>query len=341
MPLELVITNADDTVDALRAAGIGDACLAWRDILHEGPVTPTDNLSELSERRGGYVQGRGWGRQKKPAREFSDRDALVVKHDEFEIVTLWFEDDVFNQLQLWQILDYFFLNPRPKETLELIAIRGKLATLPPEILRELAEQPKIIWRPELKLARTLWQAFRDPTPERMADLLRPRMYLDDLDFTRMTLSRLLEELPGPANGLSRAEWGTLQILAQQPMRPEDVFDHYSASEKAPFLGDWSYFSLLDRLAYPGAPVRGGRNRPGPPLIAGLEAGPFRPQMPHEARDAYLASVLQVTDFGHDVLEGRADRSQHCRMDMWLGGTHVTNENLWRWDRERETLIPPP
>jgi len=340
MTLELVITNAEDTAEALRAAGIGDAAIAWRDILHEGPVTPTDSLFELSERRGGYLQARGWGRQKKPPREFAERDALITRHDDFELVTLWFEDDAFNQLQLWQILDYFFLNPRPKGSLALIAIRGKLATLPQTILRQLAEQPRVVWRSELKLARTLWQAFRDPTPERMADLLKPRMFLDDLDYTRMTLSRLLEELPGSKHGLSRPERMTLQILAGEPMTPEAAFDAYSATEKAPFLGDWSFYALLDRLAYPGAPVRDGRTRPGPALIDGLEAGPFRPQMPHEAREAYLASTMHVTGFGLEVVAGQADRTQHCRMDQWLGGTHVTNDNLWRWDAADEQLIPP-
>ena len=63
-------------------------------------------------------------------------------------------------------------------------------------------------------------------------------------------------------------------------------------------------------------------------------------MPLEARDAYLASAMQITDFGQDVLQGLADRAQHCRMDFWLGGTHATNDSLWRWDRENEALAAP-
>ena len=55
---------------------------------------------------------------------------------------------------------------------------------------------------------------------------------------------------------------------------------------------------------------------------------------------YFAIPLALTAFGRDVLAGKTDHADANRIDMWLGGTHVTNGNLWRWDLDTESLKSP-
>jgi hypothetical protein len=41
--------------------------------------------------------------------------------------------------------------------------------------------------------------------------------------------------------------------------------------------------------------------------------------------------LSVTEFGKAVLAHTEDFSRHNPIDRWWGGTHITNDNLWRWN----------
>jgi hypothetical protein len=41
--------------------------------------------------------------------------------------------------------------------------------------------------------------------------------------------------------------------------------------------------------------------------------------------------LSVTEFGKAVLAHKADFTDHNPIDRWWGGTHLTNDNLWRWN----------
>jgi hypothetical protein len=41
-----------------------------------------------------------------------------------------------------------------------------------------------------------------------------------------------------------------------------------------------------------------------------------------------------------VLRGESDRVDLLGVDRWIGGTHITAENLWRWDTVSGVLVPP-
>jgi hypothetical protein len=81
--------------------------LAWRDALHEGPVTLTATLPELTAIRSAYLADRGWGKREEIAANLQARDGGLARASEFDRVILWFEHDLYDQLQLLQILDWF------------------------------------------------------------------------------------------------------------------------------------------------------------------------------------------------------------------------------------------
>jgi hypothetical protein len=57
----------------------------------------------------------------------------------------------------------------------------------------------------------------------------------------------------------------------------------------------------------------------------------------DRQSAYQRSRLSLTEFGKAVLAHEEDFSRHNPIDRWWGGTHLTNDNLWRYD---PVLIPP-
>ena len=243
------------------------------------------------------------------------RDAAAVEADllarderlaaalaEGEPVVLWFEHDLYDQLQLIQILAG--LSDRP-EHVELICIgsfpgRPRFAGLGELEAEELAS----LWPvrapviPEhVRLARAAWDVVRGGDP---VELARAAATPDErLPYLAPALRRLLEELPGTRDGLGRTERQLLEAVAAGARTREQAFVASMAAEEAPFMGDTIAFDRLEGL------------------------------------DGLVDGGLELTDAGREVLAERADRVALIGFDRWLGGLHVTaHENLWRWDRER-------
>jgi hypothetical protein len=78
--------------------------LSWRDALHEGPV-PAVPRTELLRLRAGFLAGCGRGGRQAllSSLERRDRQLLEALRDEIPVV-LWFEHDLYDQLQLLDVL---------------------------------------------------------------------------------------------------------------------------------------------------------------------------------------------------------------------------------------------
>src|SRR5690242_9640504 len=87
----LHVTNGDSVLYSWKKSGLLGTHLAWRDVLHEGPVPAGKTLEELSRIRADYLAGRGYGNAIKIHRDFEKRDAVIRRAKEFEEVVLWFE----------------------------------------------------------------------------------------------------------------------------------------------------------------------------------------------------------------------------------------------------------
>src|SRR5689334_9869418 len=96
----LHITNGDATVAVMKRAGIAGEILPWRDVLHEGPVPAELTLTELSEVRARFIADCGWRTFAEAQAEFRTRDAALAQYRAHEEVVLWFEHDLYDQLQL-------------------------------------------------------------------------------------------------------------------------------------------------------------------------------------------------------------------------------------------------
>jgi hypothetical protein len=323
---DLVITNGDAAGELLRRTLPGAEVLPWRDVLHEGPVPPTDTLEELTAVRVEYLAGAGGDDLRAIEFELTARDRGLSVNGQFDRVVLWFEHDLYDQLQLLQVLDWFAAHPRPEGTLLLVQAEDYIGRQEPEAIARLAETAVPVTQAQLDLAKRAWTAFCQPTPEAWARLLGEDTAA--LPFLRSAVIRMLEELPGP-DGLSRTERQMLAMIeAGESVTALALFAAVQKQEDAQFMGDWSFWRLLDQLALAEEP-----------LVAGLEAAPFQ-LTDQDLAKTYLTSRLTLTSLGKAVLAGGADWTEHHTVDRWWGGTHLTDDALWRWDAAAEDLIPP-
>src|SRR6478752_6215362 len=95
------VTNGDSVVRAIGEAMRSHDVLPWRDVLHEGPPPEGLTLEKMSDVRAQFLAECGWATYKSVLREMGGRDTALLTAP---TVTLWFEHDLYDQLQLIQIL---------------------------------------------------------------------------------------------------------------------------------------------------------------------------------------------------------------------------------------------
>src|SRR4051794_30984177 len=173
-PALLHVTNGESAGNTLRETAIGGAVLPWQDALHEGPV-PALPRQELLRTRAGFLADCGWGRRQALLASLERRDQrfLEALRDDRHVV-LWFEHDLYDQLQL---LDALALAHAAEAAPELIVVgsfpgkpsfaglgeltAGELETLWPARRRA---QPAA-----LDAATGAWAALRAPEPTSLAE----------------------------------------------------------------------------------------------------------------------------------------------------------------------------
>ena len=321
-----LITNGDCAAAALARAGIpaGDV-LPWRDVLHEGPVPAGLTLDQLSRVRAAFIAQCGWGDLDTVREEFRLRDCRLAGLQAEHEAVLWFESDLYDQLQLIQLLDWFAEPTHRPQRLTLVCVdrdpdSGRfegLGGLSMERIAALLESRAAVTEEQLDLGRRAWEAFRAAAPGALEDLwrqdLRALPYLSD------AILRWLQELPAMANGLSRTERTALEEIARQPRSREQVFRAVQAREERPFMGDWSFWRLLERLEQAEVALLCRDTAPAWPAPAGA-AHPAQRQ------------VLALTAAGRAGLAGELDAVQMNGIDRWWGGTRLWRpESVWRWD----------
>lgn len=226
----LHITNGDIAAAVLAQLRVGPV-LPWRDVLHEGPVRAGLTLEELSTERAAFISDAGWGALAEVLESFRQRDAVLRAATEHDEVVLWFEHDLYDQLQLIQLLDWFVSHPVKR--LSLVCEAEYLGPMPPGRAAELFAVRKPITPRQLEIGEAAWLAFRSPHPAPIGEVLGHD--LQPLPFLRAALVRHLEEFPWLDDGLSRTERAVLDALASGPLSFGALFQR--TREDPAFMGD--------------------------------------------------------------------------------------------------------
>jgi hypothetical protein len=280
----LHVTNGDAAVPTLRAHGVEGEILPWRDVLHDGPV-PSVPDPDLRELRARFLSSQGWVGYREALAELETRDAAAAAAGR---LVLWFEHDLYDQLQLVQVLAS---TSAPAELAQADTYLGE-ADLD-------AVTPEPVSDEHRALARRAWAALRAPHPSGLETLAKDDG--DGLPYLRPALLRLLEEYPEATGGLGRSERQALEAVAAGARTAKQAFAAAQEREEPRFLGDLSFFALLERLE---------------PLVG---------------RDP----ELRVTKLGRSVLVGAADFVS----ERWIGGVSIQPPwPPWRWHSGHRRLV---
>jgi hypothetical protein len=249
----------------------------------------------------------------------------MLRHRDFERVEIWLEHDLYDQLQLLQVLAFFAAERRDTGLL-LVQADDFLGTQSVETILRFAALARPVSAPMLATARTIWDEFGDATPLAVSARVE-RGPVEGLPFMRPALIRMLEELPDSETGLGRVETTALRLLAERASTGWELFRGVIAREEAAFMGDVSFAGILLDLA-----------RCEEPLITGLPEGPEL--LGSEDLPEWFKRPLRLTEFGRSVLDGEADHVSANGIDRWWGGTHLAGRDCWRYDRDMGAVIAP-
>jgi hypothetical protein len=313
----LHITNGDSVVGTFRQVRFPGTYVAWKDVLHDGPVPQTSTLSELSDVPAQALASFGWGDPEKLRASFASRDRTLQDFRKHQEVVLWFEHDLYDQLQLVQLLDWFEQQDLEGINLDLVQIDSYPGVRPfyglgqlsgPQLAR-LFPLRKRGTHAQRSIATETWRAFRAEDPTDLAAISQQKF--DEMPFLTAALARFLEEYPWTIDGLSRTERQLLQAVAMGKRKKADIYMESRKQEDVP----WGDLSVYLRLAW-------------------LTAGP-NPALIESPKNEFA-----ITDAGRLLLEGKADWIKlQGGIDRWLGGVHLTgDQSKWHWDNEKKMLI---
>jgi hypothetical protein len=330
-PPLLHVTNGDSAGNTLRQTAIGGAVLPWQDALHEGPV-PALPRRELLRARARFLADCGWGRQQAllGSLERRDRQLLDALRDDLQVV-LWFEHDLYDQLQLLDVLALAHTVQAP-ELIVIGSFPGKpsfagLGELTASELETLWPSRRRAEPAALQAAAAAWAAVQAPEPTALAGWATRET--TQLPFLAPALRRLLEELPAPTDGLSGTERRALEVIAGGAATPPAAFVAAQRLEGAPFLGDTWFYRALSTLGQDA-------NR----LVETGDGTPLPPPPPRGDGQRFTRLQLRLTATGERTLRGEADRVELLGIDRWIGGTHITPDTTWRWHPTNRELVRP-
>ena len=325
----LHVANGTCTTGIIEASGIPGRLAIWADPLHDGPVPGALTDDELLEVRARHLCGPEEGSDVRTADALRDWRRTIEARESYDELVLWFEHDLFDQLNLIQILA-LVRERLPRSTpVSLVCIgafpgrpRFKgLGELTPQELAPLLDTRQRVSGEQYELAGDAWRAFRSATPEPL-DALRGAN-TGALPFLAPAITRFLQEYPSTTDGLSFTERRFLGLASSGPIDLRAAFPRMHDDEGAYYMTDTSLCDLAQALS-----------AASPPLVSIARAA--------DSTGALPAHTITLTETGRAVLAGERDRVAACGIDKWLGGVHLrTGGPLWRWDEARQRIVRSP
>jgi hypothetical protein len=301
----LHVTNGESV--SISRTGLGGPVVCWNDILHDGPVPAGLPLQELSRVRERFIADF----LAIPLAEvsFAGRDEAISHFRDHEEVVLWFEHDLFDQLQLIQVLDWFSRQDPASTRMSLISADTYLGPMSPAQLVPLFETRHAITTAEFKTAQAAWTAFCSPEPTGLRELLDSDT--SALPFLRGALLRHLQQFPALRSGVSRSERQILELVRSGVHQFRYLFPAAQKLEESIWMGDSTFQRYLRGLAQARQPL-------------------IRPQN----------GGFEINALGRLVLDGEEDHVRVNGIDRWLGGVHLHEVGtVWRWDETSRTVQP--
>ncbi len=174
----LHVANGHCTTGLIEASGLPGRTTIWADPLHDGPVPGNVSDDELLRVRAAFLAGTP-DQVDQVAADLAQWRAAIDDHDTYDELVLWFEHDLFDQLNLIQLLSHLGMrNRRSRVTMVQIDsypghpdFKG-IGELTPADVEALFHTRRPVTPDQLALAASAWSAYRSADPRAIEQLLQ-------------------------------------------------------------------------------------------------------------------------------------------------------------------------
>jgi hypothetical protein len=319
----LHVANGHATTGLIGLSGVPGRAMVWCDPLYDGPVPGNVSEDELVRVRAQFLASSDDDVDDVFADLRHWRTAIEQQH--YDELVLWYEHDLFDQLNLIQILTHLGRAriSRPVSLVSIDAYPGHpdfkgIGELEPSDVPNLFEMRKPVTDAQMALGERAWRVYRADDPRGIEALLETDTTA--LPFLARALRRHLEEFPSATNGLSKSEQRMMEHAVDGPADLRRTFQRMHDGERGFYITDMLFVERAQALAAASPSLltlRTDANEPG----------------------SFPNGEFELTGAGRKVLDGVEDRLRLCGIDRWLGGVHLSGRGpAWRWSRDRGALI---
>lgn len=296
------IHNGDSMLFTARREGLPGEHIAFREALVYGPVAPA---SDWLPARARFLSTAFREELLRTSNHlFEQEQALAAAANQNEIV-LWFEHDLFCLIHFIYLLTRF-----RDRNVSFVWCSDPLALREAADLELLFQSRTPATPAVFDIAARAWGAYSSSDPRLLNDVFTSAP--GDLPFLREGLRLHATRFPSIRNGLGSVENRLLTLVANGATDFATLFSLFDEKPPRFGFGDAQVLYTLRYLA--SRPV---------PIITMSETSEVPPK-----------ATFTITPAGENVLTGAVDDTMVNDPDYWLGGAHVTKENVWRWDESR-------
>lgn len=235
-----------------------------------------------------------------------------LKADE---IVLWFENDYFCQMNQAFILAWYATRLQTSSKISIFRLEsdvplGALQSSDFEVLF-----PQRISAPDevMDLAASVWNAVSSSDPRSIVALRKQNTQA--LPLIDRALKCHLSRFPSVKNGLGRIEQTLLEILSAGSMTLGNLYPRFAERHSDFGYGDGHIWISLRKLA-----------RLRVPLVEIHDS--------EETVNTQLSSRPQAAE----VLSGNVDAIALSGIDRWVGGVHLRDDDIYRWDEARQEIV---
>ncbi|MDB5014151.1 MAG: hypothetical protein JWQ25_2353 [Daejeonella sp.] len=249
----LHILNGDATFFKFQKTGLPGDVIVWREVLSEGPVDKIDTYHDFFYNRSKWIKSTYNSEPSEYHRKVIYEFNRIKNCTQYDEVILWFEFDLFCQINLIFLLDY--LNKRnldntvislvcPDSHPNYLDFRG-IGQLKPEELAELILDKVTLTQSDLALASKAWLAYAKGEKEEIEELLN--FPFGQLEKLRPALQAHLHRFPDEETGLNSIENLLISITNSGITSRSEIYNEFWKTTAIYGMGDAQIDTCLKEL----------------------------------------------------------------------------------------------
>jgi len=303
----LHILNGDSTRQILEVAGLeGDRCV-WPDVLSDGPTILEVGSDEYWQTRRDYMSKAFEITVEAFDEKAKSEFEKMSGYGSYKEVVLWFEYDLFCQINLITLMHWLKGQDRGDTKISLICVGREegyenlvaLGELPPEKYPELFERRRIMGTYDFIFASDAYEAWCSNDPTDLDNFIL--LSSNEFPYLSDALKAHLKRFPSVQTGLTEIEEKIVELVRNGHDSSRKIVGNLLRWQAHHGFGDLQYFQIVNRMA---------------PLFEEGENLRLKPEV-----DESLAQQKSLNLISRDY---------------FLGGAKA---NEWQWDKNTNELTP--